>query len=143
MPKYPHSLLVDTCFWFAYYESKDKFHRHAQEKASYLEKANILMPWPSLYETLNTRFVKKTEYIKDFDGIARRPSAILIDDTPYRDNAYTLTWSAALQGKRPISLADMVIRLLLDNINIKIDYMLTFNKKDFFDVCNARSINIL
>lgn len=143
MHRYPYSLLVDSGFWFAYYEPRDRFHSQAIEKAVHLENASVLLPWPSLYETLNTRFVKRPEYIQHFESIAQRPSVVLLDDTPFREDAYRLTWSMALRGGRPLSLVDMVIRFMLDDVNTRIDYMLTFNVQDFHDICRKHSITML
>jgi hypothetical protein len=48
-----------------------------------------------------------------------------------------------LAPKRPISLVDMVIRYILDDVNIRKDCLLTFNRRDFVDVCRKRQIEIL
>jgi hypothetical protein len=41
---------------------------------------------------------------------------------------------------RQISLADWVPRLILDDRSRKVDMLLTFNPKDFHDVCQHRGI---
>jgi len=37
----------------------------------------------------------------------------------------------------------MVIRFMLDDVNTRIDYMLTFNVQDFHDICRKHSITML
>ena len=36
----------------------------------------------------------------------------------------------------------MVIRFMLMNVNLKVDYLVTYNEKDFVDVCKKRKIGI-
>ena len=38
-------------------------------------------------------------------------------------------------NNRPISLVDMVIRKMLDDVDLKTDAIITFNPGDFDDVC--------
>jgi len=42
-----------------------------------------------------------------------------------------------------ISLCDVLIRLLIEDVNLRIDALLTFNEKDFVDVCRKRRGEIL
>ena len=44
---------------------------------------------------------------------------------------------------RNLSLVDVIIRLILDDPTVKIDYLVTFNVGDFSDVCQRRNIVIL
>jgi predicted nucleic acid-binding protein len=143
MPRYPNNLLVDSGFWFAYYEPKDKYFKEAQRKVDLLDRANILLPWPTLYETLNTRFVRHSEYLRHFERIARRPNVELIDDTPYRAGAYELALNIVSQSKRPLSLTDMIIRLVIESTNVQVHYLLTFNPGDFSDICRKRSVALV
>ena len=55
------NLLLDTGFWYALYEVRDSHHEDAQILADLLDLHNLVLPWPCLYETLNTRFVKRRE----------------------------------------------------------------------------------
>ena len=59
-----HYLLVDTGYFFALFNSRDQYHEKAVEKQEWLDELPIALPWPILYETLNTRFVKNSEYIQ-------------------------------------------------------------------------------
>ncbi len=42
-----------------------------------------------------------------------------------------------------MALVDMVIRLILDDINVRKDGLLTFNHKDFADLCRKHQIEML
>ena len=52
-------LLVDTGFFIALFDPRDNHHIDACEKQEYLENLSIVIPWPILYETINTRLVKR------------------------------------------------------------------------------------
>ena len=67
------------------------------------------------------------------------PRFVRIQDDKYRDIAYQYTMSETNQ--RGISLVDNVIRVMLENsVDLHIDALLTFNTKDFVDVCSKRNI---
>ena len=66
-----------------------------------------------------------------------------ISDEPYREEALEMTFKMALNSSRYISLVDMVIRLILDDINVQKDALLTVNPKDFHDVCMRQNIEML
>lgn len=51
-------LLVDTGYFFALFDPGDQYHEEAVKKQEWLDELPIVLPWPILYETLNTRFVK-------------------------------------------------------------------------------------
>ena len=53
------NVLIDTGFWYAYYDGSDEHHQEAQRVMGLLEKHRILIPFPSLYETIDTRFCKR------------------------------------------------------------------------------------
>ncbi|WP_448528364.1 hypothetical protein [Raineya sp.] len=38
--------LIDSGFWFAFYDSTDQYHLQAKELAEYLNNTKILFPWP-------------------------------------------------------------------------------------------------
>ena len=57
------NLLVDTGFWYAFFDPHDQYSTSAQEKADYLEFSSIIFAWPILYETVNTSFVKQPLWI--------------------------------------------------------------------------------
>lgn len=57
------TLLVDSGFFFALFNPRDRYHADACEKQDWLEILSIVIPWPILYETINTRFVRRPETV--------------------------------------------------------------------------------
>jgi hypothetical protein len=138
----PKNLLLDSGFWYALYDARDQYHEEATQFTEYLEFYNLLIPWPSLYETLNTRFVRHPEWLRAFEHYLHRPDIVRLPDEGYRDTALNSVLSIG-RGWRSISLVDMVIRSMIADPNIKIDVMITFNQDDFTDVCLTRNIEII
>lgn len=91
--------------------------KEAEEKPDYLETATELVPWPSLNETVNTRFAKNAIGIKRFEALLRRKHVAGISDEPCREKALEAVFRTA--GLRSMALVDMVIRLILDGINVR------------------------
>lgn len=141
MASFPAKIMVDTGYWYALCDPREGDHENAVAKFDDFERSRIILPWPCLYETLRTHFVKQIHAVKRFAEIARQPNVEKLDDSEYRDDAYERTVETA--SKRPMSLVDMVMRLMLEDVNVRINALLTFNMKDFHDVCRKRSIYIL
>ena len=138
-----YNVIVDSGFWYALYEERDEHHNKALELVEYLDMAMIIIPFPSLYELMNTRFTKRVEYMESFNKFLEGDSVVLVDDSSYRDIALDLTIDSSINLKKPYSLVDMIIRLMLSDVNMNIHYLLTFNKSDFIDICLYRNIEIL
>src|SRR5258708_511801 len=95
-------VVADSGFWMALYDTKDAFHLEANTLPVDLDSVALLVPWPSLYETLNTRFVRDQRRIAAFHLALRRSNVHLVDDLPYRDEAYASLGTGA--SARPLSL---------------------------------------
>ena len=104
---------------------------------------HVVMPWPILYETLNTKLARNPASLRLFETYLKKPHITYVDDKVYRDDALRLSIDMSLNRARPLSLVDCVVRLILDDANTKIDFLLTFNKGDFLDVCRRRGIELL
>jgi predicted nucleic acid-binding protein len=135
--------VIDTGFLYALFDKKDQYHIEAASKSSLVEKLPVAIPWPCLYETLNSTFLKNKIQIKRFELLLKRPDVIFIDDREYRDGAYHLTIEWGSQGKRTISLVDMVTRLMIEDPRLRIGYLFTFDPGHFVDVCRKRKIEML
>jgi predicted nucleic acid-binding protein len=135
--------LVDTGFLYALFDPKDSYSKRAKELEPLLEDLQIILPWPCLYETLKTSFVKKKWAVQQFDLFVKRLRVKYVDDDEYKYEAYSTTLKYWRIGKRPISLVDMVVRLMLDDVNIKKHCIITFNAPDFIDVCRKRQIEVI
>lgn len=138
-----NNILIDSGFWFGLYDKRDAYFNQANELYHYLSLGTILIPYPSLYETINTRFAKKKEGIEAFEKLINKPEVVLLDDNDYKSEALELTMNSAIRMNKPYSLVDMIIRLMLSDENLKIDYFISFNPYDFFDVCSKKGITIL
>lgn len=136
------NILADTGFWIALYEPRDSYYEEANLIADYLEDQNILLPWPTLYEAINTRLAKRKESMRSFEIFINKANVSLINDDRYKDRALKLVFEYSILGKRPFSLVDIILREILSDDSYKINYLLTFNKADFIDVCNKRKIQI-
>jgi predicted nucleic acid-binding protein len=136
------NVIADTGFWFALYEPRDIFYKNANEIAGFIKDQNVLVPWPSLYETINSRFAKRKDYMRTFEIFINKSNVSRIPDEDYRDRALELAFEYSRVGKRTFSLVDIILREILLDDSYKIDYLLTFNTGDFIDVCNKRKIEI-
>ena len=136
-------VLVDSGFFFALFDPRDSHHDAAIEKQEWLELLSVVMPWPILYETINTRFVRRPTTIARFETILRRPDTDLLDDSRYRYDAYEETLERAKRGYGARSLVDSVLCAVLADTNVQISAMLTFNDRDFAGLCASRDIELL
>jgi predicted nucleic acid-binding protein len=136
------NLLADTGLWYALFDPRDSYYSIARDKAHVLDVARVVVPWPILYETLCTRFVRNSRSLATFEQLLKKSNFVQLDDSAYRDAACQLSFDSSLRQTRPLSLVDCAIRLILDDTNTKIDSFLTFNPKDFSDVCRRRDIEM-
>ncbi len=136
-------VLVDSGFWFGLCDERDQFHKEAARIFSAIKSARVLFPWPVLYEVLNSKFVKRQPSVVQFDANLKSLKLDYIEDQIYRRSAYQESLVLAIPNKRQISLVDMVIRHMLADVNLRVDYLVTFNDGDFHDVCKKRMIEII
>ncbi len=137
------NILIDSCFWYALFDASDTHHSKAQKLAEYLDFGKIIIPFPILYETLNTRFVKRKHWISIFNEYLTRETTVIVFDDKYRGKALETTMIDSQLGTRPMSLVDMTIRLMLDDVNLNISTLITFNVGDFIDVCSSKRIELI
>lgn len=137
------TLLVDSGFWFALFDERDQHFLDAQSKVDLVWNASYVLPWPVLYETIGTRFVRRPDTILRFESFLKRPNAEILDDVPYRNKSLDRVFEEARRGTRSISLVDTVMRLILDDVNIRVNGLITFNVRDYADVCMRRRIQIM
>ncbi len=137
-------VLPDTGFWYAAFDSRDTYHAQALPRLTTLEFRDyrVVFPWPIVYETLRTRFVANHDAIRNLEAFMKRNVVHPVDDASYRDKAYQLTFDHALRWNRPISMVDWIIRLILEDRSIAVDYLATFNDSDFYDARRLRRIRL-
>lgn len=135
------NVIFDSGFWYAFYDERDSYHNNAIILGDYLQIHNLIIPWPILYETLNTRFVRKNSWLVGFENLIKSSNVLKLSDEMYRNKAVELVFSENKRGKS-YSLVDLVIREVLQDRKVKVDAIVTFNPKDFFDICLLRNLEI-
>jgi predicted nucleic acid-binding protein len=111
------ALIVDTGFWFALFDpGETKWHPIARKKANHVESLKLIIPWPLMYETLNTRFVKNRWGMEAFERRLKKPDVEYIEDGGYREKAFAEVLEAARIAKRPIAFCDMIIRHIMSDV---------------------------
>lgn len=134
------NIVADSGFWFGLFNARDNYHREACSIESSIAVHNLLVPWPSLYETMNTRLMRRRPDRDRFRTYLRRTSTILLDDVSYRSSSLNYVID---QVSTNLSLVDHVIRSMLEDPNMSISALITFNPSDFIDVCQARGIELI
>jgi hypothetical protein len=80
--------------------------------------------------------------LRRFELLVHKPGTVRLPDERYRDQALTNVFSLNRRG-RGMSLVDVVIRAMIEDVNIKVDALMTFNRPDFLDVCLSRRVEML
>ena len=143
MSRFAKAVLIDTGFWYALYDPRGRYHAQAVSREDTLQSADVLLPWPCLYETFNTRFANNRLASQRFEIFLRQPHVLRISDEPYRDAALEAAFDASVRGERSLALVDMVIRLILDDVTVRKHGILTFNPGDFADLCQKHQIEMI
>ena len=73
MTRNPNTLLVDSGFFFALFDPRDQHHAAARDKQEWLEMFSFVMPWPILYETINTTSIATCSILTMHLGLCHRP----------------------------------------------------------------------
>ncbi len=134
------ALLADTGYLIALYDERDEHYAVAQRNKRLLDLHPVVLPWPVLYETINTRFARRPSVLTRIDSIIAKADTLLLDDSPYREGAYRQLRRTS--RKRPLSLVDAVLRAVIEDENVRISGLLTFNAKDFLDLCYPRHVDL-
>ncbi len=95
-----YALNIDPC-----YDYKEK---ELDEIMEVVDDTTLLIPWPSLYETVNTRLSKNKNGIINFESLIKRPNTILLDDSAYKESALDYSMENSTKSIRPISLVDSI-----------------------------------
>lgn len=135
------TVIIDSGFWFALYDkSEEERHKKAIGIFDKIKETKIIMPWPTLYEILKTKFTKNQISMTQFELLLKRTNITRLSDEVYKDAALEETFQESLHRHRPISFVDIIIRNIISDVKNKIDYLVTFNEKDFVDIIKKRKI---
>lgn len=140
------TLCIDTGFLIALYDETDRHHPDARKRfVEFFDHTpnRLLVPWPILYEAVSTRLVRNRRRMeqlrRDWLRFEYGRRLELLDDKPLRSAALADCLTEVMRrprAYRALSLADRVIRGLLGDTALRIDYFVTFNPGDFADVCH-------
>lgn len=136
----PKKIIADSGYWYALFNERDQYHAAAKAIEEEIEVHAILVPWPTLYEAINTRFTRKSHQIHQLKKLLELPTTSLIEDSPYREASLQFILNS---NAKSYSLVDHVIRSMISDTAISIDAFVGFNPKDFYDVCDPRGITML
>ncbi|QWT20679.1 type II toxin-antitoxin system VapC family toxin [Bacillus sp. NP157] len=133
-------VLVDTGFWIALLTKGDRHHTTALILEEDLATHHLLIPWPTLFEFVDTRLARNASDGERLRKILKRDGNELINDLPYRDSSLDFTL-----GNRghTFSLVDHILRSIMEDPEVRIDGFVGFNHGDFHDVCARRNIEML
>ena len=101
------------------------------------------MPWPCVYETISTRLVRRNKQLILLKELMRINEVMVVDDSVYREDALKEVFPDRLNKTKCLSLADIVIRKMMEDVTLRINFLATFNQPDFEDVCRKRMVEIL
>lgn len=121
-------IMIDSCFWIALYNPEkhpEKIHE-VEAIAELIEDYEIIIPFPSLYEFLNSRFSRKNDAYH-FKKLISRSNYIKLDDTPFKEKAFENFFYKAMNDYQDVSLVDEIMKEIIDS-DIKIDYIITFDE---------------
>jgi hypothetical protein len=124
-------------------DPKDQFHSTSLAIAELLEDNKILFPWPCLYETISTHLTRRREQLLYLEEIISKSNIVLFHDDDYKEEALKQVFQFNRTAGFTYSLTDSVIREILKDINVKVNYLVTYNLPDFQDICNQRLIEII
>lgn len=138
-------ICVDSGFLIAYYDPSDGAHVKAVECfKEYLEetKNTVILPWPIMFESLNTRFVSDKKRLESFQRhisyFRGNDRLAFINDDRYREHALDECFDETRRPNanyRKLSLVDRILRAILQDPKLRIDAFITNNPRDFHDVC--------
>lgn len=130
-------VLVDTSFLFGIFDKADQYHKGSVTVLNALRtrRTQLVLAWPVLYETVNTRFLKGG-HLDDFKRFLDHPYTNLIDDRPYRKyalesirNDMKLEKSERKKSESSaFSLVDQMLRLMMKHSDAaRIGGLVTFD----------------
>lgn len=140
-------VLCDAGFWLGLLDTRDAHHASAREVYKRIEPWYGLFPWPVLYEVASTRLARDEQKMLRLGHELRSPGVIKVPDERYRervlDHVTTETERPRGSVRCNLSLVDAVLRSMLADRNLRVHHFVTFNPRDFHDVCHSRGIEVI
>lgn len=146
-------ICVDTGFLIALYARDDQRDRRIKAR-EYFDRFDsrinkMILAWPVMYEVLRSKMTRRDQdavrkFESHFARFKRDDQLILVDDSPYREQALAEVFRELQreQHYRGLSLVDRVIRLIIGNPHSHVDGLITSDPGDFIDICRQRQIEV-
>ena len=135
-------LIIDSGVWYAAFDQRDDKYVYSDKILNLLEMHELIVPFPSLYETINTRLLrnkyKQADYL--FEYLNDSKKVTLVHDDKYREQALKSV-SSNLNQNKSYSLVDMIIRLMMEDSSLGSIAVVSFNIEDFIGVNNVEVID--
>jgi len=122
-------VVIDTGFWIALYDpAKDPINSlEAERMAEEIEDEDLIIPFPTLYEFVNSRLSRREAKLQ-FEKLLSRPNVTKLSDTKYKEKALENFFLKSKSDYSDISLVDEIIKLIIADKNLKIDYIAAFDQ---------------
>lgn len=134
--------IIDTCFWIALYDAYEDPLRteEAEIIAELIENETIIIPFPTMYEFLNSKF-SRTKFVHVFEKLISRPNFIKIKDVEYKEKAYDSFFHNAKNASKDVSLVDEIIKEMILDKKLRIDCLITFDEilKNYATACGIKT----
>jgi predicted nucleic acid-binding protein len=143
------SVCVDACFLIGLYDKDDQYHTVAARQFDALfgessKRHRMIAPWPILYECLGSRYArdprKSSIFNQRWNYLLESDQLQLLDDRSFREIALD---EHLFIRSRPLSLVDRVLRAMIEDPRHPFEFFLTYNTRDFEDVCRAGEVLLL
>jgi len=122
-------IVIDTGFWIALYDpTKDlKNSLEAEKMADEIEDEELVIPFPTLYEFVNSRLSRRDAKLQ-FERLLSRPNVIKLSDAKYKEKALDNFFLKSKSEYSDISLVDEIIKLIIADKSLRIDYIAAFDQ---------------
>lgn len=125
-------IIIDTGFWIAYLfpQENPQLSIEANKMFTDLENQTIVIPYPTLYEFINSKLSrKKNAASRDlFERIIKTKKIEFISDESYKNMALDNFFIKSKAEISDISLVDEIIKLIIKDPTHRIDYIATFDE---------------
>lgn len=122
-------ILVDTCYWISLYDPTDdpKQTVEAERISEEIENEEIIIPYPTLYEFVNSRLSRREAKVA-FEQLLLKPNITCLSDIDYKEKALENFFMKSRNGYSDVSLVDEVIKLIIEDKQLQIDYLVSFDR---------------
>src|ERR1035437_4158842 len=108
-------IIIDTGFWIALLDPKDFDNKDEAERiAEEIKDEDLIIPFPTLYEFVNSRLSRRDSKIQ-FETILNRTNIVRLSDTEYKEKALENFFLKSNSEYYDVSLVDEVIKLIIDD----------------------------